>query len=90
MADKKKDNSDLVAKLKRMLRDGVVEFKYEKVDGSIRKARGTLKPSLLPEEDKEDKRKRKTSDMCVVYYDLDKDDWRQCRKENIISVKDKK
>lgn len=38
----------MVAGLKKRLFEGVVEFTYEKSDGTVRPARGTMKADLLP------------------------------------------
>lgn len=78
------------ARLKRLLRQGVVEFTYKKLDGSLRKAKGTLKPSLLPETDTNDDRRKNTNDDCIVYFDLSRNDYRQFRKENLRDIKEKK
>lgn len=40
-----------VETLSEKLKDGIVEFEYKKKDGSIRKAKGTLKKEFLPEEE---------------------------------------
>ena len=50
-----------LAKLKRLLKKGVVEFEYKKIDGSLRKATGTLKKSLIPDEYKDDERIEKSN-----------------------------
>ena len=78
------------ARLKRLLRQGVVEFTYKKLDGSLRKAKGTLKPSLLPETDENDDRRKNTNDDCLIYFDLVRNDYRQFRKENLRDIKEKK
>ena len=39
--------------LRSMLKKGVVKFEYKKKDGTIRKAEGTLRKSLIPEIDKD-------------------------------------
>lgn len=79
-----------LAKLRRKLKAGVVEFTYKKKDGSLRKAKGTLKDSLLPETDKEDERKKNLSKECFYYFDLDRDDWRAFRRDLFVEVKEKK
>ena len=68
----------------RWLSHGIVKFVYVKSDGSIRAARGTLHPELIPE----DKRPkgireaqiaagvRKPDYRTIAYFDLDKRDWR--------------
>lgn len=79
-----------LSRLRKLLKAGVVEFTYKKKDGSLRKAKGTLKKSLLPELDNDDENKRKTNDDCFVYYDLKRDDYRCFLKKNFIEIKDKK
>ena len=79
-----------VADLKRELKKGVVTFWYTKKDGSKRKAKGTLKDSMIPKEDKDDDRRDNLSKDCLYYYDLDKDDWRCMLKVNFIKYKENK
>lgn len=69
------------------LRIGVWRFSYIKKDGSIREARGTLKPALIPE----NKMPRNgfetdngTPAGTFVYYDIDAEDWRSFRLDNFI------
>ena len=60
------------------LRNGVVTFSFWKKDGSIREAKGTTHPLLIPL----DKRPKGTDKMVngkwsmVNYFDLDRNDWR--------------
>ena len=60
------------------LKNGVVTFSFWKKDGSIREAKGTTHPLLIPL----DKRPKGTDKMVngkwsmVNYYDLDRNDWR--------------
>ena len=84
-----KRSKDL-ARLKRLLKNGVVEFSYKKKDGSLRKAKGTLKDELLPETDKDDERKRNLSKDCFYYFDLKKDDYRCFLRDNVVEIKDTK
>jgi hypothetical protein len=87
---REKRNKEL-SQLRRLLKNGVVEFKYKKKDGSTRKARGTLKASLLPETDKDDERTKNTSKDCFYYYDLDKSDYRAFLRDNYKGlIKEKK
>ena len=72
--------------LRSMLKKGVVKFKYEKKDGTIRTAEGTLKKSLIPEIDKDGGGKNDFPDNCFGYYDLKKDDWRMFIKDNFLGV----
>ena len=86
---REKRSKDL-ARLKRMLKNGVVEFSYKKKDGSVRKAKGTLKDELIPETDSDDERKKNLSKDCFYYYDLKRDDFRCFLKDNFIEIKERK
>ena len=70
------------------LQTGVFRFSYFKKDGSIREARGTLDPSLIPDE-----HAPKSSDEAnqympcyntFTYYDLLAAGWRSFRIDNFI------
>ena len=67
-------------RFRQWLFDGVVAFTYLKKDNSIRDARGTLNPLLIPDEDKPkgmENGKLKMENYAIVnYYDLDKKGWR--------------
>lgn len=85
---KRKDsvNKVTLTELRKLLKFGVVRFKYEKKDGSIRMANGTLKKSLLPESERSKGGKDDFPDDCFGYYDIDRDDWRMFLKNNFIGV----
>lgn len=94
-AKKSKRNEEPVDKvslteLRKLLKQGVVRFKYEKKDGSIRKANGTLKKSLIPESDKDKGGESDFPKECFGYYDIDRDDWRMFLRDNFIGVIKKK
>lgn len=86
---REKKSKDL-ARLKKLLKNGVVEFSYKKKDGSVRKAKGTLKDELLPETDRDDERKKNLSKECFYYFDLKRDDFRCFLRDNFIEIKEKK
>ena len=78
---------------KKKLREGKVEFKYKKKDGTERKAVGTMKPELmdLPEkktqsavDGAEKKKARKLPEDSVFYYDLESKGFRSFKMENFI------
>lgn len=77
--------------LKAALKVGEVKFKFTKKDGTIREARGTTCPDLLPKvepkEGEEDKPKKviKLSQNVTRYYDLDKEQWRSFINESLIT-----
>ena len=62
----------------------IVKFVYIKSDGSVRAARGTLHPELIPEEKRPKGIRqmqiaagvRKPDYRTIAYFDLDKRDWR--------------
>lgn len=70
------------------LKDGVVDLQFKKVNGDLRNMRGTRKLDLIPEEKRpttEDK--RELNETIVVLYDLEVNDWRSFRIENLIEYR---
>ena len=67
--------------VKRMLK-GIVHFYFQKVDGTIREAWGTLSAGMLPEVG--DGRKR--NDFVQVYFDTEKNEFRSFKKFNLVSI----
>ena len=86
ISEARKTKRSELQRLRRLLKKGVVEFMYQKIDGTERKARGTLKPSLIPEIDRGDDRIKNTNKDVLNYWDLKKDDWRCMRKDNFIKI----
>ena len=69
------------------LNSGIVTFSFWKKDGSIREAKGTTNPVLVPE----DKRPKNTTPPsggwgAIPYFDLDKNEWRSFSVLNFISL----
>lgn len=71
------------AKLKTKLHKGIVKFYFQKVDGSIRQAYGTLRVDLLPKHTDTDSG-RVPSEAVQVYFDTEKQAFRCFRKENLV------
>jgi hypothetical protein len=73
-----------------MLHEGIVEFEFIKKDGTVRSAKGTLEPSLLPPAkpagDSEVAVPRKKNESVFVYYDLDKNAFRSFVKESFLGA----
>ncbi len=69
-----------VIKLKYKMLNGVVEFTYRKVDGSIRHAVGTLHASYVNYQFKGNQSSNKT----LAYYDLEQGAFRCFKIENLI------
>ena len=65
------------------LRAGVVEFSFTKVDGTERKAKGTLNPLLFAYQNKGTEQKKNAS--IVVYYDIEANGFRSFKLNNLIT-----
>ena len=63
------------------MRTSIVKFYYQKVDGSIREAWGSLQDKYL-EDIKKDNRSK--NDTVQVYFDTEKQEFRCFKKLNII------
>ena len=77
--------------LRTALNEGVVLFTFVKKDGTLRHARGTTCPDLLPEVDTpQGKRKPEVQALyerqTVAFYDIDKKAWRSMRIDTIWSA----
>lgn len=67
--------------LQKLRAESFVEFKFKKIDGSIRVAHGTLKSDILPPS----KGTGRVSPIDQqVYYDLEKKSFRSFKKSNLI------
>ena len=76
--------------LRKALNEGVVLFQFQKKDGTLRDARGTTCPDLIPS-DNMPKGKRTPEQQAafmrqtVAFYDIDKKAWRCMRIDTIWS-----
>ena len=68
-------------KLKVQMTKGIVKFYYQKVDGSIREAYGTLYEKHIPAIAGTDNRKK--NDTIQPYFDTEKQEWRCFKKLNL-------
>ena len=69
------------------LQNRIVRFSYKKTDGSVREAIGTMKPSVLSTlSAKMQSGQKRHSTGCIVYFDLEREDWRCFRPENFLSI----
>ena len=72
-----------------LLKEGIVEFEFIKKDGTVRSAKGTLEPSLLPPPKPagdSEVAPRKKNDNVFVYYDLEKNSFRSFVKESFLGA----
>ena len=70
--------------LRAAMKERIVKFYFQKVDGSIREAYGTLKDSLLPDSKGTDNRKK--SDTVQTYFDTERGEFRCFKKANLIKI----
>jgi hypothetical protein len=69
------------------LKNGVVLVRFTKVNGEERLMHCTLHESFLPKSEKTEKSTKKMKDESVVTaWDVNKEDWRSFRVENVISA----
>lgn len=69
------------------LRNGKVEIKFTKVDGTIRVMNCSLSPTLLPVATQvTESTKRSTTPNVIRVFDIDKQAWRSFKIENVIAV----
>lgn len=73
------------AKLKAAMKTRIVKFYFQKVDGSIREAYGTLAETIIGEAATSNGG-RKPNESVQVYYDTEKAGWRCFKKANIIKM----
>jgi hypothetical protein len=69
-------------KLRIKMYSGIVKFYFQKVDGTIREAYGTLNDKLVVPVVGNDNRKK--NDTTQVYFDTEKQEWRCFKKLNLI------
>lgn len=70
-----------VLKLKKAMKAGIVKFFYQKMNGEVRTAWGTLKESLLPATKGTD---RKKNESLFTYFDSEKNEYRCFKIANLI------
>ncbi len=71
-------------KLKSQLKSKIVKFYFQKVDGSIREAYGTLSEKLMPAITGTDKRAK--NDTVQTFYDTERCEFRCFKKANLLSI----
>ena len=71
-------------KLKSEMKQRIVKFYYQKVDGSVREAYGTLCEKLMPAITGTDKRAK--NDTVQTYYDTEVGEFRCYKKANLLSI----
>lgn len=77
-----------IKEFKDALHNGVVEFKYNKVNGEERTARGTLHETAIVEAGGSLPKGAgiEMSDAVVRYFDLNSNGWRSFKVENFVGI----
>lgn len=70
-------------KLKAAMKERIVKFYFQKVDGSIREAYGTLNERIVPATQGDG---RKKNDTVQVYYDTERQEYRCFKKANLVKI----
>lgn len=73
----------LNAKVTKAMRGGIVQFFFQKIDGTLRQAFGTLDPHRLPETQGTG---RRANDTVQTYFDTEKGEWRCFKKANLVRI----
>jgi hypothetical protein len=71
-------------KLKVAMAVRIVKFYFQKVDGSIREAYGTLNENVVPQISGNDTRKK--NDTVQTYFDTEKQEWRCFKRANLLRI----
>jgi len=76
--------------LRKALREGIVIFQFQKIDGTLRQARGTTCPDLVPSDDvpkgvRSALQQAAYRAKTVAFYDIDRKAWRSMRIDAIWS-----
>jgi len=75
-----------IEQLKEMMRHEAVSFKYQKKNGEIREARGTLNLDNIPEDSHPKGTGHGSTDEYTKYYDVDKEGWRCFYNDQFIGI----
>lgn len=70
-------------KLKKQMATRIVRFWFQKVDGSVREAFGTLRPDMLPQTQNNG---RRANDTIQTYYDTEKAEYRCYKRANLLRI----
>ena len=71
-------------KLELQMKSKIVKFYFQKVDGSVREAYGTLNEKLMPAIAGTDNRKK--NDTVQTYYDTERQEFRCFKKANLLKI----
>jgi hypothetical protein len=73
--------------LSKQLSENVLEITFTKLDGTERVLNCTLDSNIVPQSTNEETKSRKPNDAIMSVWDLENNDWRSFRIENVVRVK---
>lgn len=73
-----------VYKLSKVMKKQIVQFYYQKINGEIRQAFGTLQEDMIS--DKMKGSDKKANQLLFTYYDTEKECFRSFKKFNLIRI----
>ena len=81
-----------IDELRKALNEGIVHFEFFKKDGTLRYARGTTSPDVIPSDNtpkgkRTAQQKAAYDNQTVAFYDIDKKGWRSMRIDTIWNYK---
>ena len=81
-------NGDVISKsnILNLLKQGVIEVKFKKVDGSERVMKCTLLESYVKPHEKTTDREKKINEDVISVWDVEKEGWRSFRYDSVIDV----
>ena len=81
-------NGDVISKsnILNLLKQGVIEVKFKKVDGSERVMKCTLLESYVKPHEKTTDREKKVNEDVISVWDVEKEGWRSFRYDSVIDV----
>jgi hypothetical protein len=81
------DYQSMVEELRHNMTHSIVKFKYEKNNGIIREALGTLNPRIIEENDGElPKGTGEPKEGVLPYWDIESKGWRCFKHDNLICI----
>ena len=85
-------NIATTTELRKALNEGVVLFEFIKRDGTLRHARGTTSPDLIPTDNMPQNKRSPQQQAAferqvVTFYDIDRKGWRSMRIDTIWNFK---
>lgn len=81
-------DTDTISKsnIMNMLKSGIVNIRFTKVDGTERVMKCTLAEGIVKSHEKTTDREKKTNENICSVWDVDKEAWRSFRYDSILEI----